>query len=63
MSAYNREIVLPQVKDASRKCIEDCKTVMQQLKSKQAVEYNNDIIYRGLVTEMLNLKSHALVKF
>jgi ankyrin repeat protein len=62
-SYLNREVVLPLVKDASQKCMEESKAVMQRHMTLEAVEYSNDIIYRGLVTEMLNLKSYALIKF
>ena len=44
------------------RCMEQCKEVQTRHSEIQSSKFNDDTIYRALVTEMLALKAHALIK-
>ena len=43
-------------------CMEECRAVQEKHDQLAAAEYNNDAVYRGLVTELLDMKKFAVAK-
>lgn len=52
----------PENNELATNCISQCEEVRNRHRDKPPSEFNDDSVYRGLVTEMLDTKTHAMVK-